>query len=91
MTPGLRELTALGFITRTRDIKRSTFMLSDQWQNVATQREALLISVNARVPPRIANGASQRRPMLQPLDKIAYPEITDDVDPNAVVGGEMCL
>ena len=51
VTPGLRELTALGFITRTRNIKRSTFMLSDQWQNVATQREALLISVNARLPP----------------------------------------
>ena len=31
--PGLRELTALGFITRTLDIKRSTFALADQWQS----------------------------------------------------------
>ena len=48
--PGLRELTALGFITRTLDIKRSTFALADQWQSLS-KRDALLTSATARLPP----------------------------------------
>lgn len=50
ITPGVRELVALGFVTQQRDIKRSTFTLSDQWRAVVSRREAILISAAARAP-----------------------------------------
>ncbi|MBA4033194.1 MAG: hypothetical protein C0480_01120 [Bradyrhizobium sp.] len=50
INPGLRELIALGFIVQRKLVKQSRFALSDEWRNIGTKREALLTSVNARLP-----------------------------------------
>jgi hypothetical protein len=34
-----------------RSTKRSTFTLANGWQHISSKREALLTSVNARLPP----------------------------------------
>ncbi len=53
--PGLSELNALGLLRVARYQKRHLISFSDGWKQIASKRDALLISARARVehmPPQ---------------------------------------
>jgi hypothetical protein len=49
--PGMSELHALGLIEAVRLTKRYECRLSYRWRDVRSMREAMLISIRARVRP----------------------------------------
>jgi hypothetical protein len=58
--PGLSELHALGLIEVTRYPKRHVCAMSDRWRDIASKRDAIVISGLARgkrMPPELPQPA----------------------------------